>query len=51
MLHFNERALELSIMDLFQQEGYTYTSGEEIHKEVSGSERCLASGRYIFVPS
>ena len=35
MLHFNERALELSIMDLFQQEGYTYTSGEEIHKEVS----------------
>ena len=34
MLHFNERALELSIMDLFQQE-----------------ERCLASGRYIFVPS
>ena len=35
MLHFNEHALELSIMELFQQEGYTYTSGEEIHKEVS----------------
>ena len=32
---FDEHALELSIMDLFQQEGYTYTSGEEIHKEVS----------------
>lgn len=35
MPHFNEHALELSIMELFQQEGYTYTSGEEIHKEVS----------------
>lgn len=35
MPHFNEHALELSIMDLFQQEGYTYTNGEEIHKEVS----------------
>ena len=32
---FNEHALELSIMELFQQEGYTYTSGEGIHKEVS----------------
>ena len=35
MPHFNEHALELSIMELFRQEGYTYTSGEEIHKEVS----------------
>ena len=35
MTTFNEHALELSIMELFQQEGYTYTSGEEIHKEVS----------------
>lgn len=33
MSHFNEHALELSIMELFQQEGYIYTSGEEIHKE------------------
>ena len=33
MSHFNEHALELSIMELFQQEGYLYTSGEEIHKE------------------
>ena len=31
MPHFNEHALELSIMKLFQQEGYTYTNGEEIH--------------------
>ena len=35
MSHFNEHALELSIMELFQQKGYIYTNGEEIHKEVS----------------
>lgn len=35
MSYFNEHALELSIMELFQQEGYTYTNGEEVHKEVS----------------
>ena len=33
MPHFNEHTLELSFMELFQQEGYIYTSGEEIHKE------------------
>ena len=33
MPHFNEHALELSIMGLFHQEGYIYTNGEEIHKE------------------
>ncbi len=33
MSHFNEHALELFIMELFQQEGYIYTRGEEIHKE------------------
>lgn len=35
MPHFNEHALEMAIMELFQHEGYTYTSGEQIHKEVS----------------
>ena len=35
MPYFKEHTLETSIMELFQQEGYTYTSGEEIHKEVS----------------
>ena len=35
MPSFNEHTLETSIMELFQHEGYTYTSGEEIHKEVS----------------
>lgn len=33
MSHFNEHTLELSIMELFQQEKYIYTCGEEIHKE------------------
>lgn len=33
MSHFNEHSLELSIMELFQQKGYIYTNGEEIHKE------------------
>lgn len=33
MPHFNEHTLELSIIDLFQQEGYVYTGGEKIHKE------------------
>ena len=35
MPRFDEHALELSIMDLFQQEGGLYSNGEEIHKEVS----------------
>ena len=35
MSHFNEHALEMAIMELFRQEGYTYTNGEQIHKELS----------------
>lgn len=35
MLHFNEHTLEMAIMELFRQEGYTYTNGEQIHKELS----------------
>ena len=51
MPHFNERALEMSIMELFQQEGYIYTNGEEIHKEVSDvllrdDLRAYLRGRY-----
>lgn len=34
MPHFNEHSLEMAIMELFQNEGYIYSSGEEIHKEV-----------------
>lgn len=35
MSHFNEQALEMAIMELFQNEGYTYTNGEQIHKELA----------------
>ena len=33
MSNFNEHALEMSIMDLLQDEGYTYLSGNKIHRE------------------
>lgn len=51
MPHFNEHALEMSIMELFRQEGYIYTNGEEIHKEVSDvllrdDWRAYLRGRY-----
>ena len=32
---FNEHALELSIMELFKDNGYIYLSGEQIHREKS----------------
>lgn len=35
MKHFNEHALEMAIMELFEQEGYIYTNGEQVHKEQS----------------
>ena len=35
MPHFNEHALEIAIMELFQQEDYLYTNGEQVHKEVN----------------
>lgn len=51
MPHFNEHTLELSIMELFQHEGYIYTSGEEIHKEAGevllrGDMRAYLKSRY-----
>lgn len=33
MAYFNEHALEMSIMQLFKDEGYTYVSGDQIHRE------------------
>lgn len=32
---FNEHSLEMSIMELFQDEGYLYLNGEQIHRERS----------------
>lgn len=33
MTNFNEHALELSIMELFKDEGYIYLTDEQIHRE------------------
>ena len=33
MTNFNEHALEMSIMELFKDEGYAYLSGDQIHRE------------------
>ena len=51
MPHFNEHAIEMSIMEFFQQEGYIYTNGEAVHKEVSDvllrdDLRAYLRGRY-----
>ena len=35
MSDFNEHALEMSIMELFQDEQYEYISGDKIHRERS----------------
>ena len=35
MTNFNEHSLEMSIMELFQDEGYIYLNGEQIHRERS----------------
>ncbi len=35
MSPFNEHSLEMAIMELFAQQGYSYQSGETIHKELS----------------
>ena len=35
MSHFNEHSLEMAIMELFSQQGYSYQNGETIHKELS----------------
>lgn len=33
MVNFNEHSLELSIMELFKDEGYDYVNGSQIHRE------------------
>lgn len=33
MSHFNEHTLEMAIMELFEQQSYSYMNGETIHKE------------------
>ena len=33
MANFNEHALEMSIMELFKDEGYVHLNGSQIHRE------------------
>ena len=35
MSNFNEHALEMSVMQLFQDEGYIYVQGDQLHRERS----------------
>ena len=51
MQHFNEHALEMAIIELLEKEGYIYTNGEDIHKELSDvllrdDLRAYLKGRY-----
>ena len=34
MSHFNEHTLEMAIMELFEQQGYSYVNGETICKQL-----------------
>ena len=34
MTHFNEHSLEMAIVELFEQQGYSHQSGDTIHKEL-----------------
>ena len=36
MAHFNEHTLELAVMELFKDEGYTYVNGEKIPRRDMG---------------
>lgn len=44
MANFNEHALELSITELFKDEGYTHLSGEQIHRECTLYNRYAKDG-------
>lgn len=52
MTNFNEHSLEMSIMELFQDEGYLYLNGEQIHRErsealLTGDLRQYLLNRYV----
>ncbi|MEL7654282.1 MAG: type I restriction enzyme endonuclease domain-containing protein [Bacillota bacterium] len=61
-MSFNEQALELSIMEMFTDEGYTHVRGDEIHREKSDvlladdlrvylAEGATVAGKAMFVCS
>ena len=47
MSNFNEHSLEMAIMEMFEQQGYSYVNGETIHKELSEEAQCI---RYCIYP-
>lgn len=52
MRNFNEHSLEMSIMELFQDEEYLYLNGEQIHRErsevlLTGDLRQYLLNRYV----
>ena len=45
MSYFNEHALELGIMELFEQQGYSYLNGERQRKHVAYSSQPISIQR------
>lgn len=48
MANFNEYSLELSIMELFKGEGYTYLAGERVHRESTEALLTDDLRRYLY---
>ena len=48
MSKFNEHALEMSIMELFKDEGYTYINGESINRDISDVLLADDLKKYLF---
>ncbi|WP_242848094.1 HsdR family type I site-specific deoxyribonuclease [Ruminococcus sp. HUN007] len=48
MSNFNEHALEMSIMELFKDEGYTYINGESINRDISDVLLADDLKKYLF---
>jgi len=47
MSHFNEHTLEMAIMELFKQQGYSHVNGETIHKEWIESDRIVEENTFV----
>jgi type I restriction enzyme R subunit len=41
MPYFNEHSLEMAIVELFEQQGYSYQNGDIIHKSPPGNNLYL----------
>ena len=49
MSHFNEHTLEMAIMELFEQQGYSYLNGERQRKHVAYSSQPISIPRNVIV--